>query len=153
MSEAKAIRLNKVARELNVGLSTIVEFLNKKGYTVENNPNAKIDDEIYNVLLGEFQTEKSEKEKSRKVTSSSREKRETVTIADVKRPVDEPEAETEEIMIKNVSGSPEPEIVKPKVETDMKVSVVGKIDLSTVGKKKKQKNLLKLPKKNRFRKK
>ncbi|MBX7094035.1 MAG: translation initiation factor IF-2 [Flavobacteriales bacterium] len=137
MSEAKAIRLNKVARELNVGLSTIVEFLNKKGYTVENNPNAKIDDEIYNVLLGEFQTEKSEKEKSRKVTSSSREKRETVTIADVKRPVDEPEAETEEIMIKNVSGSPEPEIVKPKVETDMKVSVVGKIDLSTVGKKKK----------------
>jgi len=137
MSESKAIRLTKVARELNVGLATIVEFLNKKGYKVENNPNAKIDDEIYGVLLAEYQTEKSEKEKSRKVTSSTKEKRETVTITEVKRPTRDQDAEPEEeIMIKNVPVKNEPEVVKPKVESDVKVSVIGKIDLGTVGKKK-----------------
>ncbi|HRJ35996.1 MAG TPA: translation initiation factor IF-2, partial [Flavobacteriales bacterium] len=130
-------RLTKVARELNVGLATIVEFLNKKGYKVENNPNAKIDDEIYGVLLAEYQTEKSEKEKSRKVTSSTKEKRETVTITEVKRPTRDQDAEPEEeIMIKNVPVKNEPEVVKPKVESDVKVSVIGKIDLGTVGKKK-----------------
>lgn len=137
MSESKAIRLTKVARELNVGLATIVEFLNKKGYKVENNPNAKIDDEIYGVLLAEYQTEKSEKEKSRKVTNSTKEKRETVTITEVKRPTRDQDAEPEEeIMIKNVPVKNEPEVVKPKVESDVKVSVIGKIDLGTVGKKK-----------------
>ena len=33
------IRLNKVTRDLNVGIATVVEFLQKKGYTVEANPN------------------------------------------------------------------------------------------------------------------
>jgi translation initiation factor IF-2 len=136
MSEAKSIRLNKVARELNVGLSTIVEFLTKKGYKVENNPNAKIDDEIYKILLGEFQTEKSDKEKSRQVVS--REKRETITLEDAKRPVEEPDSEPEEIMIKNVQRQ-EPEVIRPKVESDMKVSVVGKIDLDSMKKSKSEK--------------
>lgn len=137
MSDAKAIRLNKVARELNVGLSTIVEFLHKKGHKdVENNPNAKINTELYQLLLEEFQTEKSDKEKSRKV-NNTREKRETITLSDAtKRPVEENEAEAEEIMIKNMTSTPqEPEIVKQKVESDVKVSVVGKIDLDSVNSK------------------
>ena len=37
-----SIRLNKVARDLNVGIQTAVEFLQKKGFTVEANPNTKI---------------------------------------------------------------------------------------------------------------
>ena len=137
MSDAKAIRLNKVARELNVGLHTIVDFLHTKGHKdVENNPNAKIDSELYNLLLAEFQTEKSDKEKSRKV-NNVREKRETITLSDAtKRPVEENETEAEEIMIKNVTSTPqEPELVKQKVESDVKVSVVGKIDLDTVNSK------------------
>ncbi len=41
------IRLNKVTRDLNVGITTVVEFLQKKGFTVEANPNTKITDEQF----------------------------------------------------------------------------------------------------------
>ena len=49
-----SIRLNKVARDLNVGIQTAVEFLQKKGFTVEANPNTKITDEQYALLVKEF---------------------------------------------------------------------------------------------------
>ena len=58
------IRLNKVTRDLNVGIATVVEFLQKKGYTVEANPNTKISEEQYDVLRDgvwqQFFTEKPE---------------------------------------------------------------------------------------------
>ena len=37
-------RLNKVAKEFNVGIQTLVEYLAKKGYEVEQSPNTKIDE-------------------------------------------------------------------------------------------------------------
>ncbi len=49
-----SVRLNKITRELNVGISTLVEFLQKKGFEVENNPNAKISEEAYMLLVNEF---------------------------------------------------------------------------------------------------
>ena len=50
-----SIRLSKVTKECNVGLQTAVDFLQKKGFTdVESNPNAKISDEQYELLLNEF---------------------------------------------------------------------------------------------------
>ena len=42
-----AIRLNKVTRDLNVGLTTVVEFLQKKGFEVNANPNTQITKEQY----------------------------------------------------------------------------------------------------------
>jgi translation initiation factor IF-2 len=54
-----SIRLNKVTRDLNVGISTVVEFLQKKGFTVEPSPNAKITEEQYSLLVKEFSTDKS----------------------------------------------------------------------------------------------
>ena len=60
-------RLSKVARELNVGISTIVEFLGSQGKEVSANPNTKIDEELYMLLLEEFHKEKFEKEKADKV--------------------------------------------------------------------------------------
>ena len=39
------IRLNKVTRDLNVGIQTAVDFLQKKGFSIESNPNTKISDE------------------------------------------------------------------------------------------------------------
>ena len=48
------IRLNKVTRDLNVGITTVVDFLQKKGYTVEANPNTKITEEQYAALVKEF---------------------------------------------------------------------------------------------------
>ena len=52
MSEAaKTLRLSKVAKEFNLSLGKIVEFLSTKGHKVENNPNAKIGDEEYGLLM------------------------------------------------------------------------------------------------------
>ena len=52
------IRLNKVTRDLNVGIATVVDFLQKKGYTIEANPNTKITDEQYAALVKEFSKDK-----------------------------------------------------------------------------------------------
>ena len=49
-----SIRINKVSRDYNVGIATVVEFLQKKGFDVENSPNAKIDNEQYALLTKEF---------------------------------------------------------------------------------------------------
>ena len=52
------IRLNKVTKECNVGLQTAVEFLQKKGFSdVEANPNAKISQEQYDLLVAEFKND------------------------------------------------------------------------------------------------
>ena len=44
---------------MNVGIATVVEFLQKKGYTVEANPNTKITEEQYAILVKEFSTDKN----------------------------------------------------------------------------------------------
>lgn len=66
--ENKTIRLNKVAKEFNVGISTLVDFLAKKGKNIENNPNTKIDTELYNILSSAFQSERKVKEEASKLT-------------------------------------------------------------------------------------
>ena len=62
------IRLNKVTRDLNVGITTAVEFLQKKGFTVEANPNTKITDEQFEMLKKEFSTDKDLKIKSERIS-------------------------------------------------------------------------------------
>ena len=63
-----SIRLNKVARDLNVGIQTAVEFLQKKGFTVEANPNTKITDEQYALLVKEFSKDKNLKLESESIS-------------------------------------------------------------------------------------
>jgi translation initiation factor IF-2 len=82
MTEAKLQRINKVAKELNVGIETIVDFLKKKRYNVENNPNAKISPEMYNELLKEFSSDSNLKKKSDLIDIST-EKTRSITIDDV----------------------------------------------------------------------
>ncbi|MEI6696652.1 MAG: translation initiation factor IF-2 [Bacteroidota bacterium] len=65
--ENKNIRLIKAAKEFNIGMTTIVEFLLKKGHSVENNPNTKIPDTMYDLLIKEFQSEKNVKEEAKKI--------------------------------------------------------------------------------------
>jgi translation initiation factor IF-2 len=60
------IRLNKVTRDLNVGINTVVEFLQKKGYEIEASPNAKITEEQYAVLTKEFSKDMDLKQESEK---------------------------------------------------------------------------------------
>ncbi|MGN0049127.1 MAG: translation initiation factor IF-2 [Bacteroides sp.] len=62
------IRLNKVTRDLNVGITTVVEFLQKRGYAVEANPNTKITDEQYEMLKREFSTDKDLKQRSERMS-------------------------------------------------------------------------------------
>ena len=68
------IRLNKVTRDLNVGITTAVEFLQKKGFTVEANPNTKITDEQFELLKKEFSTDKDLKIKSERFSQERQSK-------------------------------------------------------------------------------
>ena len=61
-----AIRLNKVTRDLNVGITTVVEFLQKKGHHIEASLNAKITEEQYAELVKEFSKDKNLKKESEK---------------------------------------------------------------------------------------
>ena len=47
-------RLVKVAKELNVGTDSIVEYLSKKGFVIEAKPTSMITDDMHNLLLQEF---------------------------------------------------------------------------------------------------
>ncbi len=85
MSEAKQMRLSKVAKEFNLSLGKITEFLASKGRPVENNPNAKIGDEEYSLLSKEFSGDKSAKEEAQHIGSTSLKiKRESIVLEDPK---------------------------------------------------------------------
>jgi translation initiation factor IF-2 len=103
-------RLSKVARELNVGISTIVEFLASKGKEVSSNPNTKIGEDLYMILLEEYQKEKFEKEKADNVV------------------IDQPERKV--ISIKKEEPKKEVEKIIAKADVISRPSVLGKIDLS-----------------------
>ncbi len=78
-------RLGKVAREFNVGIATMVEFLNKKGHQVEPNPNAKIDEEKYSLLQKEYSSDIDLKKESEKlnIRTHRHQKNESVTLDDL----------------------------------------------------------------------
>ena len=62
-----SFRLNKVAKDFNVGIQTLVDYLSKKGHQVEQNPNTKISDEQYELLAAAFQSERKVKEEADKI--------------------------------------------------------------------------------------
>ena len=127
----QVLRLSKVAKEFNIGLQTIVEFLSRKGHHIELNPNAKITADMYDMLVKEFSTEKSFKEESRQLGLSFA-KKETVTIDDSKHSVKENENFTEDLLIKDVQSfsAGKKEIYKvEKTEAEIKQpKVLGKLD-------------------------
>ena len=58
-------RLNKALKELNVGINTVAEFLQKKGKPLEDaSINAKITDEQYDILLKEFGSDMQKKQET-----------------------------------------------------------------------------------------
>jgi len=71
MAEKKATRLSKAAREFNVGISTIVEFLGKKGHAIDSNPNTKIAPDLYALLVDEYSSDLSVKKDAEKLTLKS----------------------------------------------------------------------------------
>ena len=79
MAEEKLIRLGQASRKLNVGHNTILEFLAKKGFTVENNPNAKLTPEQFAMLSKEYASSASEKLEASSLSIGAKHP-ETVTI-------------------------------------------------------------------------
>ena len=129
------IRLGQASRKLNVGHNTILEFLAKKGFTVENNPNAKLTPEQFVMLSKEYASSASEKLEASSLSIGVKHT-ENVTIGSDAEAHRKKIEEEERIMIKNLGSKeikfkedPKPEKVeyeKPKLEG---IKVVGKIDL------------------------
>lgn len=118
-------RLVKVAKELNVGTDSIVEYLAEKGFTIEAKPSTKISDEMHDLLLQEFSGSIAIKELADNIVIGTRP---PAKPAEEETPV-APEAP-------KVEKPAEPEVAKviKKAEVEEKdkpkVKVVGKIDLS-----------------------
>lgn len=79
------VRLNKVTKECNVGLQTAVEFLQKKGFTdIEANPNTKITDEQYEMLIAAFKTDQGLRKDAEMISKQrqNKGKKETISIVE-----------------------------------------------------------------------
>lgn len=108
-----------------MGITTAVEFLQKKGFVVEANPNTKITDEQFELLKKEFSTDKDLKMKSERFLQERQTKeRNKASVAiegyETKESVKEKVEEIKTVI---------PEDVRPKFKP------VGKIDLDNLGKK------------------
>ncbi|GGH70682.1 translation initiation factor IF-2 [Phaeocystidibacter marisrubri] len=96
------IRIRKALTELNISLDRAVEYLAEHGHEVDRNPNSKLNQEQYGLLVDQFQADKSKKEASEQVTQQKREEKEILRAEkEALRHKDEEEA-TE-------SGTSEPE--------------------------------------------
>ncbi|MCB0477353.1 MAG: translation initiation factor IF-2 [Crocinitomicaceae bacterium] len=129
----KVKRLSKVARELNVGISTIVEFLSSKNVNIESSPNTKIEPDVYDLLLNEFGADLSVKEKA-KATVIKREKRETISLKDSKDEEESDDEDVEEVEVESVKEEPA-KVTQVEEDVKPKVQVIGKIDLDSINQK------------------
>lgn len=115
-----SIRLNKVTRDLNVGIQTVVEFLKKKGHQIEANPNTKITEEQYAELVKEFSTDKNLRiESERFIQERQNKERTKASVAIDGYENTEPEKPKADNVIQTVV----PDEARPKFKP------VGKIDL------------------------
>ena len=134
----RPVRLVKAAKEFNVSIDSIIDFLGEMGFEVERNPNSKLSPEMYGHLTEEFHEEKHVKEVSQS-RGLEYVGKETISIDDVKDKTDKKPADdfvSDEIMITNVGVryeeekpaevKPEPEVQpepveEPKVEEVIEV--------------------------------
>lgn len=139
--ENKGTRLHKVAREFNVGITTIVDFLKKKGMEVDPTPNAKISTESYKLLVKEFSSEKDVKIASEKMLKHK-------TFGKKSETDEDDDSEHDDMVIikdptQTVQKPPVPtENLVQKQEAESKLKILGKIDLETAGKPKDRKSVV-----------
>lgn len=114
------VRLSKIAREFNVGLSTIVEFLHQKGIKISSDPNAKLSEEDYALVAKEFSSDSEVKKESTMVDlKNTRKKKETVSIDNMGN-IQEKNEEEEFISVKD----------EVKLENNINIKVIDRIDLN-----------------------
>jgi len=128
--DIKVTRLSKAAREFNVGISTIVEFLHKKGFDLDPNPNTKLPHEAYILLIKEYSTDISVKKESEKlILKDLHKKKETVSIDDFSEKSESEDSERDEdILVKDSSGVKSTVDIKTEIRKP-DIKLVGKIDL------------------------
>ncbi len=154
-------RLSQVARKLNVGRTTIIEFLSDKGFEVDTSPNSKITEEQFDMLSKEFADSAHDKEEASGLTIGTKhgdnlviktstegqakenKDEERILIKDnVAAPIAEKEAEPEVKAEEPAKEEPKKVEEEERVQLDSErlsgPKVVGKIDLETVGKPKKE---------------
>lgn len=85
------IRLNKLTKQFNIGLQTLVDFLNEKGASIELNPNAKVSDEYLPALERKFGDDLRAKQDAEKVDIKMKE----IIEKNTKKPQDDDEDEFE----------------------------------------------------------
>ncbi|NOZ46272.1 MAG: translation initiation factor IF-2 [Chlorobi bacterium] len=113
----KAKRLSKLAREFNVGILTIVEFLKGSGIDIDTNPNTKVSAECYELLVSEYDPDRKTREESEKLELGiNRAKNEIIDVEEKEK--EEEKAEEEESTF-----------IEPEVDEKVNIKVVGKIDL------------------------
>ena len=134
------IRLNKVQKELNLGLNTIVEFLQKKGFEIKEDPNAVVPEAGYNMLIEEFSADKKARIQSDNFLKErqNKEKPKSTVIEEPKKL--EPKKEEPKPTPAVVAETPK---VEPKVEETPKkaeplIKVTRRIDLDALNKKKEE---------------
>ncbi len=150
MSEIKATRLGKAAKELGVSTGTIIEFLAKQGAKMEDNPMAKIEGPLFDLVLSEFADDKAAKQKTEETAAKVKESRSTITLEDSKKiksgEVIEEEPEIDyskfkrkiEVKDKPVAA-PKVEAPKPEIVTSVEIPepvTEEKTEKKTTGKKK-----------------
>ena len=122
---SKAIRLSKAAKEFNVGLHTIVEFLSKKGIEIDVKPTSKLSLEAYDMLIQEFQTEKAVKEESKKMEIDTSQHT-TISLDDIDRKASDADTDIEEDIIIHETSIIDSEHKKPEAKAVEKVKEVPK---------------------------
>lgn len=148
MAEEKMMRLSQVARKLNVGSTTITDFLANKGFEVDSSPNSKITREQYYMLAKEFESSALDKEEASGLTIGKKHGENFVIDSDEETESKAKSDEEEEVFIKNIPAKKEVEAPKEtqkpspeKTEEEQKedlvkapklqgIKIVGKIDLS-----------------------
>ncbi len=127
--DIKATRLSKAAREFNVGISTIVEFLHKKGFDLDPNPNTKLPHDAYLLLLKEFSSDINVKKESEKlILKDLHRKKETVSIDDIEKSADEDQDRDEDFIVKEISVPKKTIDIRTEIKKP-DIKLVGKIDL------------------------
>ena len=129
--DKKAIRLSKAAREFNVGIQTIVDFLHKKGIEISHDPNGKIPPEAYTLILKEYSSDLSVKKDAEKLALKEKVTlKKSLSIDDMATVKEGDSSEPDEdFLITDISGLKKhidlhTEVKKPEIKT------VGKIDLT-----------------------
>ncbi len=131
MAEEKTMRLSLVAKQINIGTSTILQFLSAKGHKVDNNPNAKLNFEQLSLLAAEYganhllATDEAPKKPVEEIVVPAPVVEKAPEPVAVVEPAPEP-AKVEAPKVAEVAPAPEEE--KP-----MGLKVLGKIDLDKKG--------------------